>query len=63
MNADEIRRAVDRSDGRFKAGPMLAMLGMAIVMTAFIIGIVLALTAGDYYAYDKVTRDAAGSGS
>ena len=63
MEADEIQRAASRSSVRFRVGPMFAMLGMAMVITALIIGIVVAVTAGDYFAYDKATRDAAGAGT
>ncbi|MEE9325439.1 MAG: hypothetical protein V3U90_07840 [Dehalococcoidia bacterium] len=63
MNAEEIRRATARSPALFKIAPMFTMLGLGVIMAAFIIGIVLAVTAGDYYAYDKVTRDTAGAGS
>ena len=63
MNADEIRQAAQRSDFRSKAGPLLAMMGMAMVVTTLIIGVVIAVTAADYYSLDKVTRDAAGSGT
>ena len=63
MNADEIRQAAQRSDFRSKAGPLLAMMGMAIVVTTLVIRIVIAVTAADYYALDLVTRDTALSGS
>ncbi len=57
MNADEIRQAAQRSSFRVRAGPILAMMGMAMVVTTLIIGVVIAVTAADYYALDKVTRD------
>ena len=63
MNAEEIRRATTRSPATFKIAPILTVLGLAIVITAFVIGIVLALTSGDYYAYDKASRDAGGAPS
>ncbi len=63
MNADEIRQAAQRSSFRFRAGPLLAMMGMAMVVTTLIIRVVIAVTAADYYALDKVTRDAAGPGT
>ena len=63
MNAEEISQAAQRSDFRSKAGPLLAMMGMAIVVTTLVIRIVIAVTAADYYAFDQATRNAAGSGS
>ena len=63
MNAEEIRQATARSPALFKIAPMFTMLGLGVIMAAFIIGIVLAVTAGDYYAYDKATRDGAAAGS
>jgi Kef-type K+ transport system membrane component KefB len=42
---------------------LLLLLGMGMIMAAFVIGLVLSLVSGDYYAESKATRDAAEVGS
>ena len=42
--------------------PFIA-IGFAIVLISFAVGLRVSFTAGDYYAFDKVTREAAGMGS
>ena len=42
--------------------PFIA-IGFAIVLISFAVGLKISFTAGDYYAVDKVTREAAGTGS
>ena len=42
--------------------PFIA-IGFAIVLISFAVGLRVSFTAGDYYAVDKVTREAAGMGS
>ena len=42
---------------------LLLLLGIGIIMAAFVVGLVLSFISGDYYAESKATRDAAGAGS
>ena len=42
---------------------LLVLLGVGMIMAAFVIGLVLSFISGDYYAESKATRDAAGAGS
>lgn len=63
MDIEEIRHAINRSPLTFKIAPLFTLLGVAIIVTALILGVIVGVTAADYYGADKASRDAAGPGS
>ena len=63
MDIEEIRQAINRSPLTFKIAPLFTVLGVAIIVTALILGVIVGVAAADYFGADKASRDAAVSGS
>ena len=50
---------VDEIPGQPYVAPFFFLLGLSLILATLILWAVLAVKAGDYYAYDMATRDAA----
>ena len=59
----EVRTGGIKTLRRINVVYLLLLLGMDMIMAAFVIGLVLSLVSGDYYSESKATRDAAEVGS
>ena len=62
-SSEELRSEAKRSSPLIKIAGAFWLSAFMVVMIAAVVWIVLAITAGDYYANSKAVRDAAEAGS